>query len=171
MTIDLGLTPDQELAYRATMLLSGLNPDPHPAEETFADGLADMFKPETFLWISVRQPDGGAHVHYRWTEGGRELGDRIDNQALAAGLDAADNCYITGLHLEDRQMGNTHIQVHSLRPILADVEAGVRAPEDVQASLRRVIQLAAEETGQYVIAANPVVPRWLGVGPRLLTRS
>ncbi|MFJ5071597.1 hypothetical protein ACIQC7_34790 [Kitasatospora sp. NPDC088556] len=148
-----------------------LDLDPKLAEQAFADDLADEYEPETFLWISIRQPDGGAHVHYRWTTGGRELGDRVDHQALTAGLNAADWSDITSRHLTERRVGVTLVHAHPLRPILADVTAGLRAPEEVQATFRRIIRNAAEHSGQYALAADPVVPRWMGVGPRLLCRA
>ncbi|MFJ9777222.1 hypothetical protein ACIRVF_39325 [Kitasatospora sp. NPDC101157] len=165
------LTQSPAAADAADLLLFDLDHDPGPAEQAFADDLADEYGPETFLWISVRQPDGGAHVHYRWTDGGRELGDRIDHQAIAAGLNTADWSDITSRHLIERRVGATLIHAHPLRPILADVTAGLRAPAEVQATFRRMIQLGAEHSGQYALAADPVVPRWMGVGPRLLSRA
>ncbi|MFI8085903.1 hypothetical protein ACIF6L_34575 [Kitasatospora sp. NPDC086009] len=157
------------LAVPDALTLPPLDLDPRPAEQTFADGLADDLEPETFLWIRIRQPDGGSHVHYRWTAGGRELGDHIDQAALAAELDSSDTLYIANRHLTEHEHGEVLIQAHPLRPIQADVVAGVRAPEGERAKLRRIIQLAAEHSGRYDIAANPRVPRWFGVGPKLLT--
>ncbi|MER7707267.1 hypothetical protein ABTX81_30740 [Kitasatospora sp. NPDC097605] len=171
MTLDLGLTPDQQLQYEAFLLLSGLDNDPRPAEQAFVDDLPLLLEPELFLWISVRQPDGGARVYYRWTEGGEELGNCIDQAALAAGLDCADNFHIANRHLTDSQNGQVRIQTHRLRPIQADVTAGVRAPESERAGIRRLIHYVALEKGQEEIARNPVVPRWLGVGPALLSRT
>ncbi|WP_329492497.1 hypothetical protein OG618_37020 (plasmid) [Kitasatospora sp. NBC_01246] len=157
------------LARPAGLQLPPLDLDPRPAERAFVDGLVDDLEPETFLWITVRQPDGGAHVYYRWTGGGRELGDRIDLAALTAGLDCADGFHIANRHLTDIERGPVRIQAHPLRPIQADVATGVRAPESERAGLRRVIHYAALESGQQEIARNPVLPRWLGVGPKLLT--
>ncbi|MFJ2780196.1 hypothetical protein [Kitasatospora sp. NPDC087315] len=165
------MTATLDLTFEATVLQLGLDLDPRPAEQAFVDGLADGFEPETFLWISIRQPDGGARVFYRWTVGGRELGDRIDQAALAAGLDCADNFHIANQHLTDTQNGPVRIQAHPLRPIQADVATGVRAPEAERDGLRQIIYLVATDKGQHDIAANPVVPRWLGVGPRLLATN
>ncbi|WP_405008331.1 hypothetical protein OHV13_33285 [Kitasatospora purpeofusca] len=157
MTLD--LAPDEQLAYSAFVLLSGLDSDPRPAERAFVDGLADDFEPETFLWISLRQPDGGARVFYRWTAGGPELGDRIDRAALAAGLDCSDNFHIANRHLTDIHRGPVRIQAHPLRPIQGDVINGVRAPESERAGIRRLIHYMALESGQDEIARTPVVPR------------
>ncbi|MCP9209633.1 hypothetical protein [Streptomyces cucumeris] len=128
----------------------------------------DGFEPETFLWINFHRPDGGVRVWYAWTDGGTVLGDRIDGLALATGLDFADWLHIGDRYCEHSTRGRIAIQAYALRPILADVQNGVRGPEDRRDGLRRVIACAAAKTGQ---TPRPGVPRWLGVGPTLLNRK
>ncbi|PNG22340.1 hypothetical protein [Streptomyces cahuitamycinicus] len=140
--------------------------DPRPVERAVVDGIAGDFGPETFLWIVFNRPDGGARVWYAWTSGGHPLGDDIDRRALAAPLDAADWLHLMGKHLERRTRGRVQIDAHPLRPILADLQAGVRAPDDERVKLRRMVELAADMTGQARPADRPV--RWVGVGPDLL---
>lgn len=142
--------------------------DSTPVERAAVDGILAGFGPETFVSTVFYRPDGGCRTYYAWTEGGTELGDRIDALALAAGLDAADNFHITDLHAQTAHRGRIKIDAHPLRPILADVQAGVRSPEDRRAFLRRVIECAAEQTEQ---TPRPGIPRWLGVGPALLNRK
>ncbi|WP_046500753.1 hypothetical protein [Streptomyces odonnellii] len=124
-------------------------------------------EPETWLQINFHKPCGGVTIRYAWTNGGADLGDRIDLLALAAPLDAADWIHITSEHVQTSHRGRIEIQAHPLRPILADVQAGVRCPTDRNEFLLRVIDLAATETGQ---TPRPGMPRWIGVGPTLLAR-
>ena len=142
--------------------------DAKPVEKAAVDGIMDGFEPETFLWIVFHRPDGGARVWYAWTDGGTALGDRIDGLALAAGLDCADWLHIGDNHCQHSTRGRITIQAYALRPILADVQAGVRGPDDRRDGLLRAIACAAEMTGQ---APRPGVPDWLGVGPTLLNRK
>ncbi|WP_330479873.1 hypothetical protein OG301_39370 (plasmid) [Streptomyces platensis] len=142
--------------------------DATPVEKAAVDGIVDGFDPETFLWIVFHRPDGSARIWYAWTTGGTSLGDRIDDLALNAGLDVADWLHIGDQHCEHSTRGRIDIQAYALRPIFADVQAGVRGPEDRRDGLRRVIACAAEKTGQ---TPHPGVPRWLGVGPTLLNRK
>ncbi|MGW5695563.1 hypothetical protein ACWEWX_32900 [Streptomyces asiaticus] len=142
--------------------------DAKPVEKAAVDGIVDGFDPETFLWIVFHRPDGGARVWYAWTTGGTTLGDHIDRLALAAGLDFADWLHIGDRHCQHSDRGRIAIQAYALRPILSDVQTGVRGPDDRRDGLRRVIACAAAETGQ---TPRPGVPRWLGVGPTLLNRE
>lgn len=142
--------------------------DARPVEKAAVDGIADGFDPETFLWITFHRPDGGARVWYAWTAGGTDLGDRIDRQALAAGLDFADWLHIGDRHCQHSTRGRIAIQAYALRPILADVQTGVRGLEEHRAWLGRFIRAAAETTGQ---TPRTLTPRWLGVGPTLLNRK
>jgi hypothetical protein len=141
--------------------------DPTPVEQAAVDGIAADFPPETFLWIVFHRPDGGARVWYAWTTGGHPLGNDIDRRALAQPLDAADWLHITGRHVERRTRGRIRIDAHPLRPILADLQAGVRAPDDERVKLRRMVNMAADMTGQARPVERPI--RWTGVGPDLLT--
>ncbi|MEU7240351.1 hypothetical protein [Streptomyces sparsogenes] len=142
--------------------------DPTPVEKAAVDGIVDGFEPETFLWIVFHRPDGGARVWYAWTDGGTALGNHIDGLALAGGLDFADWLHIGDRRSKHSARGRIAIQAYALRPILADVQAGVRGPEDRRDGLLRFIACAAAETGQ---TPRPGVPRWLGVGPTLLNHK
>ncbi|MER6109333.1 hypothetical protein [Streptomyces hirsutus] len=140
--------------------------DPRPVEQAVVDGIAADFPPETFLWIVFHRPDGGARVWYAWTAGGVPLGNDIDRRALAAPLDAADWLHLMGQHLERSTRGRIQIDAHPLRPILGDLQAGLRAPDEERVKLRRMVELAADLTGQARPADRPV--RWVGVGPDIL---
>ncbi|MGY0065122.1 hypothetical protein ACWY4P_54040 (plasmid) [Streptomyces sp. LZ34] len=142
--------------------------DARPVEKAAVDGIVDGFEPETFLWIVFHRPDGGARVWYAWTDGGATLGNRVDQLALAAGLDCADWLHIGDRNCQRSTRGRIAIEAYALRPILADVLTGVRAPGDRRDKVLRFIACAAEETGQ---TPRPGVPRWLGVGPTLLNRK
>ncbi|WP_241844715.1 hypothetical protein [Kitasatospora sp. CB01950] len=126
------------------------------------DGITAGFPPEMFLHFVFRLPEGGARVWDAWTAGGDELGDVVDGQALAAGLDAADTFHLTARHVSDHYRGRIHIQAHPLRPIRADVLAGLRAPVNERAALLRMVALAG--------STGTALPRWMGVGPRLRSR-
>lgn len=155
------------LATASPPLLIPTN-DPKPVEKATVNDIVDGFEPETFLWINFHRPDGGVRIWYAWTEGGAPLGDQTDRHALAAGLDAADWLHIGDQHCEHTTHGRIAIQAYTLRPILADVQSGVRGPDDRRTSLRRILDCAAAETGQI---ARPGIPRWLGMGPTLLARK
>jgi len=142
--------------------------DPRPVEKAAVDGIVDGFEPETFLWIVFHRPDGGARIWYAWTAGGTDLGDRVDRMALATGLDSADWLHIGDRHCQHSTRGRIAIQAYALRPILADVQNGVRSPEERLEQLRRVVRKAAEMTGQ---TPHTLTPRWLGVGPTLLNQK
>jgi len=141
--------------------------DRAPVELAVVDGIAADHEPDTFLWIVFHRPDGGATIRYAWTGNGTLLGDRIDQLAVAKGLDAAD-----WLHIGDRNntrtiRGRIVIDAFRLHGVLADVRDGARCLEDRRDGLRRIIAYAAEITGH---TPRPGVPRWLGVGPSLLAR-
>ena len=142
--------------------------DARPVELAVAESIADGFEPELWLAITFPRPGGALRVCWAWTGGGAELGNRIDGHALTAGLDAADNFELCDRHRRESWRGRIHIGAHPLRPIFADVQAGVRAPEERRAQLRRFIDVAPPQTRP---TARPGVPRWLGVGPDLLNRK
>ncbi|MEU0087221.1 hypothetical protein [Streptomyces sp. NPDC006274] len=141
--------------------------DRAPVELALVRSITDAAAPETFLWITFHKPCGGAAVRYAWTAGGTALGDHIDALALAAGLDAADWMHITSEHAQHSTRGRIEIQAHLLRPILADVQAQLRCPDQRREGLERVLAKAAEltETTAYRM------PRWVGVGPALLGQT
>ncbi|MEJ8654733.1 hypothetical protein WKI65_43545 [Streptomyces sp. MS1.AVA.3] len=144
--------------------------DPTPVEKAVADGITADFEPETFLWITFHRPAGGVRIWYAWTMGGAPLGDRVDGLAMGMRLDSADWFHITDRHRRVSARGRVQIQAHALRPILGDVQAGLRGREVEREKLRRMICMAAELRGEPV-PADPGPPRWLGVGPTLLHRA
>ncbi|GFH36592.1 hypothetical protein [Streptomyces pacificus] len=141
--------------------------DRAPVELAIVSSIASTEPPETFLWITFHKPCGGATIRYEWTHGGTALGDHIDALAMAIGLDAADWMHITSEHAQTTTRGRIEIQAHPLRPILADVQAHVRCPDDRREGLHRILDKAAETTG----TAPTRIPRWVGVGPALLGRN
>lgn len=142
--------------------------DARPVELALVDSITGEFDPEMWIAVTFPLPDGGIRVRWTWTAGGAELGNRIDRLALDARLDAADNFHICDLHAQESSRGHIRIHAHPLRPMLADVQAGVRAPESRRALLQRFIDFAAAEHGQ---TPRPGLPRWMGVGPDLLNRK
>ncbi|MET7816086.1 hypothetical protein ABZT26_35265 [Streptomyces sp. NPDC005395] len=139
--------------------------DPVPVELAVVDGISEGYPPETFLTVNVHRPDGGVKLYYAWTAGGKPLGDRIDQLAVASGLDAAD-----WLHIGDRQKdvfhrGRIKVEAYALRPILADVQGGERSPEQRRAGLHRVVAAAAESPRQRPPKSHLA---WLGFGPALV---
>ncbi|MBP5896409.1 hypothetical protein F3K35_42060 [Streptomyces sp. LBUM 1481] len=142
--------------------------DPTPVEKAVADGIADDFDPETFLWLTFHRPDGGARIWYAWTAGGPPLGDRVDQLATTTGYDAADWLHISDRHQLTSARGRVTVWAYPLRPVLADVQSGVRAPEERREGVRRILRKAGELTGQ---TPRTLVPRWLGFGPSLISRK
>lgn len=142
--------------------------DARPVEKAAVDGIADGCPPETYLWIEFHRPDGGVRIWHAWTDGGQPLGERVDQLALGAGLDAADWLHIGDRHCEHSERGRIRVQAYALRPVLADVQAGERGPEERREGIRRVIRRAAEITGG---RPRTLTPRWLGFGPTLATRK
>ncbi|MYX33438.1 MULTISPECIES: hypothetical protein [unclassified Streptomyces] len=141
--------------------------DQRPVERAAVDSILDVHPPEMFLWIVFTKPDGGARVWHAWTDGGTGLGDRIDGLATAAGMDAADWLHIGDRHCQQSSRGRIEIQAYPLRPVLADVQAGVRGPDDRRTTLREFVDLAAELNGQ---RRRPGEPPWLGYGPAVVNR-
>lgn len=158
----------RDLAAPALLVPTG---DPKPVERAVVDGILDDFEPETFLWITFNRPDGGAHVWYAWTQGGAPLGDSTDQDALLSGYDCADWLHALARHCTEHHRGRVTIQAHALRGIQRDVSVGWRAGEAEQARLRRVLDCAADMDGQSRRPVGMPLPRWVGVGPGLLTRN
>ncbi|WP_328638435.1 hypothetical protein [Streptomyces canus] len=141
--------------------------DNTPVARAIVQSIAADHDPEVYLWIVLHRPDGGANLWHAWTEGGQPLGDEVDRAALAAGMDAADWLHIGDLNCTRSTRGRITVEAFALRPVLADVENGVRCDEERRAGVQRVLDRAAEETGH---AARPGCPRWLGMGPALVNR-
>ncbi|MEV0090397.1 hypothetical protein [Streptomyces sp. NPDC050738] len=151
-------TPQQPLLLTPTG-------DPQPLEDALVHSIAAGLPRETFLWITMAQPDGGVRIRYAWTDGGTILGDRVDLLAIAEPLDATDWLHITDRHVESHHRGRIRTDAYPLRPILADVASGVRAPDERRDAIRRVILAAGHLSGQ---RPTTLTPPWFGVGPALL---
>ncbi|KQW13579.1 hypothetical protein [Streptomyces sp. Root369] len=137
-------------------------------EQAVIARILDEFGPEMYVGFCFNRPDGGANMWNAWTGGGEPLGDQVDSLAPAAGLDAADWLHIGDRHSTVTHRGRIRVEAYPLRPILADVQAGERAPEERRAGLRRLLDCAANRTGQ---TCPPGLPRWPGFGPALLNRK
>ncbi|MGW3971138.1 hypothetical protein ACWEFD_17800 [Streptomyces ardesiacus] len=142
--------------------------DPAPVLHAVLDSITAGHPPETYLRITEHRPDGGAKIWHAWTEGGQPLGDHVDQHALATSLDAADWLHIGELYSERSSRGRFDTEAFPLRPILASVRNGERCPDDRRAGVQRVLDAAARQTGRHPV---PGIPRWLGVGPALVTRK
>ncbi|WP_328434523.1 hypothetical protein [Streptomyces sp. NBC_00425] len=140
--------------------------DRSPVERAVMGSVLAGHEPEMYLGFCFYRPDGGARVWHSWTRGGDVLGDQVDQLALAAGMDSADWLHIGDRHCTTSHRGRIRIEAYRLRPVLADVQAGERSPEDRRAGIRRILDCAAEQTGTTIPAG---VPRWVGFGPHLLT--
>ncbi|MFC7869674.1 hypothetical protein ACFUS2_00740 [[Kitasatospora] papulosa] len=138
-----------------------------PVLQALVQSIATGHPPETWLRIAFHKPCGGVSIRYAWTAGGDELGDHIDLLAQSTGFDAADWMHITNEHAQISIRGRIETQAHLLRPILRDIEAGTHCPQDFRDGLHRLLDCAAEQTGQ---PRRPGWPRWVGVGPTLLAR-
>ncbi|WP_242537148.1 hypothetical protein [Streptomyces albidoflavus] len=138
-----------------------------PSEINLAvlDSITSMHRPEMFLWINRRRPDGSVKIWYAWTEGGEPLGNRVDELALTRGLDAADWLHIADLHQRTSVRGHFETWAYPLRPVLAEVQGTERAPESRRDGLRRLLVKAGEVTGT---SPRTTAPRWLGFGPHLV---
>ncbi|MEU5498473.1 hypothetical protein [Streptomyces griseofuscus] len=142
--------------------------DPTPVELAVVVGVTADRDPESYVAFTFFRPGGGARLWYAWTEGGHALGDRLDELALAVGLDAADWLHIGDRHHRIEYRGRIRIETIPLRAALADVQAGERCLEDRRHGLQRVLDFAAVRTGR----TGPVsLPRWVGYGPTLVNRT
>lgn len=133
-----------------------------PVEKAAVSGIADGFDPETFLWINFHRPNGSVRVWYAWTAGGTVLGDSIDRIALGAGLDAADWLHYGDRHAALSTRGAIQIEAYPLRPILADIQNGERAPEERRTQMTRFMAAAAADMGRPIDRSRST---WLGYGP------
>lgn len=107
--------------------------DNTPVARAIVQSIAADHDPEVYLWIVLHRPDGGANLWHAWTEGGQPLGDEVDRAALAAGMDAADWLHIGDLNCTRSTRGRITVEAFALRPVLADVENGVRCDEERRA--------------------------------------
>lgn len=141
--------------------------DHTPVAHAIVQSITADHAPETYLWIVFHRPDGGANLWHAWTEGGEPLGDQVDRAALAAGMDAADWLHVGDLNCTRTTRGRITIDAFALRPVLADVESGIRCNSERRAGLQRVLDCAAHTTGH---PTRPGIPRWPGMGPALVNR-
>lgn len=152
----------------APVILTPSN-DPTPVEKAVIDGILDDFPPETFLTFVFHRADGGARLWHAWTDGGTALGDRVDQLATAAGMDAADDMAIGARHVEQSTRGRVEINAYPLRPILADVEGEHGSDPVHRDKLRRALDWYAEQKGWPVLDDGYHAP-WIGYGPKLRNR-
>jgi hypothetical protein len=94
----------------------------------------------------------------------------FDRYAVVVVAVSASWIVIPGRHVQEQYRGRVHIQAHPLRPIQHDVRAGHRAGETERDKLRKLLDCAADMTGQARRPTDQPLPRWFGVGPTLLTR-
>jgi len=102
------------------------------ARKAIFDDLFDLIGPRHMGLMSYL--DGGVRKNrYAWSEHAAELGDAIDNWALAAGLDIADWVAITTRHWSRYQRGQITVYVYPLERVAEDVDArrGATAEERV----------------------------------------
>jgi hypothetical protein len=151
------LTTRRPLNEAAAVLLAPTG-DAAPVERAVVLDAAVDHPPQTLLSVTVQVP-GGARVWKAWTTGGLLLGDRIDQYALAAGRDGADWLHLTTRHEQFSTRGRVEIRAYPLRPVHADLTAGVQAPGLIREALRRAVALAGRPP-------ETVAP-WLGFGPAL----
>lgn len=142
--------------------------DTTPVEKAAVSGIADGFDPETFLWINFHRPDGGIRIWYAWTAGGTDLGDKIDGAGVGHGLDFTDWLHLGDRHCTKSSRGRIEIQAFALRPILGDLQAGERGPQERRDGIDRLLAVAATETGR---TPRKGVCTWLGFGPAHISRN
>lgn len=138
--------------------------DNRTVERAVAAEISDQHPSETLLWIQFPQPDGGLRLYDVWTEGGEQLGDRVDSHAVSAGMDAADWLFMSNLHEQITYRGKVRVLAYPLRPVWRDVQEGLRASEERREGVRRVMRAAARHTGR---TPRTLTPRWVGFGPGL----
>lgn len=130
------------------------------ARKAIFDDLFDLIGPRHMGLMSYL--DRGVRKNrYAWSEHAAELGDAIDNRALAAGLDAADWAAITSRHSTCHQRGAITVLVHSLERIAADVDARRGATAEERVLLGGYLDPAHACDHEGFCA-------WLGVGPALV---
>src|SRR5216110_3315854 len=137
------------ITEQTSVILTPTN-DPRPVEQAVVESIIDSLEPELLLHIALWQPDGSVRLRYDWTHGGDVLGDRIDRDTTARGLNIADSVHIAELHRTEHRRGRITIQAFALRGIHNDVLGGVRAGNGTRG------------TG--------FVGTWLGAGPAMLGR-
>ncbi|MBT2467801.1 hypothetical protein J7E97_07925 [Streptomyces sp. ISL-66] len=133
-----------------------------PVEKAVASGIADGFEPQTFLWMFFHRPNGSVRFWYAWTTGGTTLGNSIDVIARMKSLDGADWLHYGDRHAVLSTRGAIRIEAYPLRPILADIHNGERAPADRRAAMDHLVKTAAEDLGRPL---DPSRSTWLGYGP------
>jgi hypothetical protein len=125
--------------------------DPRPVERAVVESIISSLGPELLLHVALWQPNGEVRLRYAWTRGGDVLGDRVDRDATARGLNLADAVHIAELHRTEHRRGRIVIQAFALRGIHADVLGGVRAGDGDRGA--------------------GFAGTWLGVGPGMLNRQ
>jgi hypothetical protein len=154
------------LARSSTVPLIPTN-DSRPVVQAVIDGLVSGCDPETFLWIEWRLADGRVRRRLEWTAGGQALGDEVDDLALSLKLDSADWFTVLRRNRSVHERGGIRAEAHPLRGVLADVLAGVRAPEVERVKLQDSLALTRDLV-LHPSSSDPRLPRWAGVGPSLI---
>lgn len=90
-----------------------------------ADELAGLYEAEAHLSITFATLIG-VWTEVRWTAGGAELGDLVDEEALARGLGMADGYALGSIAGRVERRGDVTVTVTPLRPVLDGIRAGVR---------------------------------------------
>jgi hypothetical protein len=132
---------------------------PAYADRAIVNSLTASHEPEMFLIITLH----GARTALAWTAGGEALGNKIDTEAAAAGLDMPDWVAITERHCQIHHRGRHTVHAHPLRPIQADVRA---RHGDVDGRVRTAKLPALAQLPALFGCRRPhPVPGWCGVGP------
>ena len=142
-----------------------------PLTKAVIASIADGLEPEAFLSIDQRYADGGGRHFYAWTNGGEQLGDTVDSVASVLGLDGADGIHLGELHHRVVERGRVRTYVHPLRPILADIQRGVRAPEGLRGRVERFREDVRADLGDDYVRRVPGVWAWFGFGPTTVAHS
>jgi hypothetical protein len=111
----------------ATLTLVGTLKDAHIAA---ARELGDLYPPATRLEFDFLDGDGSGSGFrtWAWTDGGAELGDRIDRLAERRRLTALRLVHAAHPHLSHHEHGRVHVAAITLAPVLATLRAGDRVP-------------------------------------------
>jgi hypothetical protein len=123
-----------------------------------------------FLQFVFYRPDGGCRSWDGWTAGSHQLGDDVDRQALAAGMDAVDWFEISGRHVQTSSAAGWRSA-----PIRCARSWLMYKPESVgtttmRARLWKVVTGYCDHYGQPHPPAERRIP-WMGFGPTLRTKQ
>ncbi|CAI7980234.1 hypothetical protein FRAHR75_770026 [Frankia sp. Hr75.2] len=113
----------------------------------------------------------GPWAEVLWTAGGAELGDLVDEEALARGLGMADGYALGSIAGRVDRRGDVTVLVTPLRPVLDAIRAGVRDTGEFSDVARRWVEDAhAVEPVLWPVdeeTVRRVGSVWDPLGPRL----